>query len=92
MAEQTRPSAIVQDVDSATVSVAQATDVELLTAVRVRWEKLRERRPGTEDLPGDVSREFALGIGHVEDAINRGNRGRYRLKGIFGITDAERTV
>lgn len=95
MAEQTRPSAIVNsNLDTEAVTVADATVAELLAVCINRLDT--ERRHVTESVESAesaalVGREFSIAITHCEDAITRANKAHYRARGIFAITDAERT-
>lgn len=91
--EQTRPSAVVRSHEElGRELVGDCTVAELLTVAGAR---LAAQREGLSTLPrsegGPISREYALAITHVEDAITRSNKANYRLAGIFAITDAERT-
>lgn len=73
--------------------VASATTAELLTACLGRLDDARQSALSATDQPraGEIAREYALAITHIEDAITRANKGHYRQAGIFAITDAERT-
>lgn len=77
-----------------------ASVAELLTVCVARAnEEIRQvydvSANGPSDALGDelgaIVREFKESITHMEDAITRFNKGVYRRKGAFAITDAERS-
>lgn len=90
MEDRTRPSAIVRaGIDTEAVTVADLTVAELLT---VCIERTGDERAGANDTGAYAAREFSIAITHMEDAITRHNKGVYRLKDTFAITDAERSL
>lgn len=93
MGEQTRPSAIARR-PSGEAAVNDCTVVELLTEAAARIERLKAAL-APADFPGGnagrIAREYAESYTHLEDAITRFNKATYMERGIFAITDAERT-
>jgi hypothetical protein len=95
VAEQTRPSAIVATplaIENQLVS--ESTVAELLTVAIARLGYQRVVTLGLAEVgvevAGEIARECALAITHIEDGITRANKAHYRTTGIFAITDAER--
>lgn len=90
MAEQTRPSAVVSRPDPER-AVSDCTVAELLTEA---WHRAHERQAAADDGPLGLGprRELAIAKTHIEDAIGRHNKAVYMERGIFAITDAERTA
>lgn len=88
MDEQTRPSAIVNSDLDPGMLVVEATFAELGTVMTQMADN--ERNTAAPADPA-AAREFSLAITHLEDAITRFNKGTYRRRGIFAVTDAERT-
>lgn len=67
--------------------IRECTTVELLSEC---WDRM----DGMIDVSvnGQVKREAAIAKTLIEDAITRANKAVYREAGIYGISDAERTV
>lgn len=90
---QTRPSAILRRPDPET-PVSEATTAELLFEAR---ERIHARRWADEPLDRPLeqraarARDLERAEDATEDAISLHNRAVYRERGIFAITDAERT-
>lgn len=92
------PSALVDEPDEIEeMTVAGASMVELLVVVierastdRIAAIASRSDYPSPEDANA-AARELSLAITYLEEAVGRINKAGYRRKGLFGITDAERT-
>lgn len=93
MGEQTRPSAIVGRPEP-DQSIADCTTAELLHEAATRASAHRAALSDADFPAGQVgliAREYAEAITHIEDAITRHNKAVYMERGVFAITDAERT-
>lgn len=93
--DRTSPSAVVQEVTGGTL-IEEASVPELLMFCIARAEAAIEALTIPETLEaqaaqGAIVREYRLSITALEDAITRWNKGTYRAKGTFAITDAERS-
>lgn len=74
----------VEIVTAASV-VADCSTVELLNECISRCGEFKLHASS-----GEIAREYALAVTHIEDAITRANKGHYMQAGTFAISDAER--